>query len=141
MAISAKLKNLLKEWDSVKNQIAPLKAQLDPLVAQERAIRKQIVDSFEQKVEGSKNTVGLANGYTLKMNYKLKREIDEPVLKNLHAELAAAAVPVDMLIKYKPQLETSVYRALNDQQRAVVDKALVIKEDSHTVEIVAPKNG
>ena len=139
MAISAKLKNLLKEWDAVKNQIAPLKEQLDPLVAQERAIRKQIVDSFEQKQEGSKNEIGLANGYTLKMNYKLKREIDEPALKNLYQELEEAKVPVEMLIKQKPQLELKIYRALTEEQKQVVDKALIIKEDSHTVEIIPPK--
>lgn len=139
MAISAKLKNLLKEWDAVKNQIAPLKEQLDPLVAQERAIRKQIVDAFEQKQEGSKNTIGLANGYTLKMNYKLKREIDEPALKNLYQELEEAKVPVEMLIKQKPQLELKIYRALTEEQKQVVDKALIIKEDSHTVEIIPPK--
>lgn len=139
MAISAKLKNLLKEWDSIKNQIAPIKAQLDPLVAQERAIRKQIVDAFDQKHEGSKNEIGLANGYTLKMNYKLKREIDEPALNNLYKELEEVKVPVEMLIKHKPQLELKIYRALSDEQRMVVDKALVIKEDTHTVEIIAPK--
>lgn len=139
MAIPAKLKNLLKEWDAVKNKIAPLKEQLDPLVAQERAIRKQIVDSFEQKQEGSKNEIGLANGYTLKMNYKLKREIDEPALKNLYKELEEANVPVEMLIKQKPQLELKIYRALTEQQKEVVDKALIIKEDSHSVEIIAPK--
>lgn len=139
MAIPAKLKNLLKEWDAVKNKIAPLKEQLDPLVAQERAIRKQIVDAFEQKHEGSKNEIGLANGYTLKMNYKLKREIDEPALKNLYKELEEAKVPVEMLIKQKPQLELKIYRALTEEQREVVDKALVIKEDNHTVEIIPPK--
>ena len=139
MAISAKLKNLLKEWDAVKKQIAPLKEQLDPLVAQERAIRKQIVDAFEQKTEGSKNEIGLANGYTLKMNYKLKREIDEPALKNLYQELEEAKVPVEMLIKQKPQLELKIYRALTEEQKQVVDKALIIKEDSYTVEIIPPK--
>lgn len=139
MAISAKLRNLLKEWDAVKNKILPLKEQLDPLVAQERAIRKQIVDSFEHKSEGSKNELGLANGYTLKMNYKLKREIDEPALKNLYKELEEAAVPVDMLIKQKPHLELKIYRALSEDQKKVVDKALIIKEDTHTVEIIPPK--
>lgn len=139
MAISAKLKNLLKEWDAIKKQIAPLKEQLDPLVAQERAIRKQLVDAFEQKHEGSKNEIGLANGYTLKMTYKLKREIDEPALKNLYQELEEAKVPVEMLIKQKPQLELKIYRALTEEQKQVVDKALIIKEDSHTVEIIPPK--
>lgn len=139
MAISAKLKNLLKEWDAVKNQIAPLKEQLDPLVAQERAIRKQIVDAFERKQEGSKNEIGLANGYTLKMTYKLKREIDEPALKNLYQELEEAKVPVEMLVKQKPQLELKIYRALTEEQKQVVDKALIIKEDSHTIEIIPPK--
>lgn len=139
MAISAKLKNLLKEWDAVKKQIAPLKEQLDPLVVQERAIRKQIVDAFEHKQEGSKNEIGLANGYTLKMTYKLKREIDEPALKNLYQELEEAKVPVEMLIKQKPQLELKIYRALTEEQKQVVDKALIIKEDSALVEIIPPK--
>jgi len=43
------------------------------------------------------------------------------------------------LVKRKPELITSAYKALTEQARLVFDQALIIKAGSPSLELVAPK--
>ena len=139
MAISAKLKSLLKEWDQVKSEISPLKEKLAPLEMKEREIRKQLSECFQDRVEGSKNVIPLANGYALKLNYKVDYKVDPAVLSSITEALTEAKVPVDMVFRNKPEVVKGVYSKLTDEQKGLVDQAITRVPQSPEITLVAPK--
>jgi hypothetical protein len=113
--------------------------QLDTLKVRELQLRTKIFGSFfPNPVEGT-NNVELENSYVLKAQYKLNRTPDEALLTQMAEQFKAAKLPVKDLIKHKPELVTSAYRALPADQRALFDKALIIKVGTPQLEIVQAK--
>jgi hypothetical protein len=113
--------------------------ELDKLKAEEMQLRKKIFATyFRAPVEGT-NTVPLSAGWVLKAAYPITRKVDVPLLTNLGLELAKQGLPMDSLIKYKPELSVTDYRKLSDEQRKLLDQVLDIKPGSPQVEIVLPK--
>lgn len=116
-----------------------LKEQLDTLRAKEMLMRKSIFSRlFPKPVEGT-NKVDLADGFVLKATHKIDRKVDEAALANLKEEFFAEKIPIDNLVRWKPDLSVSAYRKLNPVQVNLFDRALIIKEGSPTLEIVKPK--
>lgn len=139
MSISPRVKTLLKEWGTLTAEINEVKEKLKPLTDREMVLRKELASHFENVIEGTKNVLELANGYSLKLNYKLKRSVDEAAFNaNLEA-MKKANVPVDILFKTEPTLVKGIYSKLNASQIELVDQCLVTTPDTPTLEMVAPK--
>ncbi len=111
-----------------------LQATIKQLQAEERALREGIFEgSFPDPVEGT-NTIELPDGRKLKAVYKIYRNTDEDAYELL-------PVGGKEVFRAKHVLSTTLYRALSDAKRAVVDRALTIKPAGlPTLSIVAAKN-
>jgi len=116
-----------------------LQEQLEKIKAQEMELRKKIFTAyFPNPVEGT-NSAPLTEGWVLKAVYPIRREPEQAALEVLKEELRAKGIPVDNLIKYKPELVTAMYRQLTDEQRNLFDQVLVIKPGSPQMEVMLPK--
>lgn len=115
------------------------KDQADMLAEQEMKLRKELfAEVFPEPKEGV-NHFELGNGYKLDGDYKINRNMDEAALPAVLAELRARQVNTDTLVKYKPSLSISAYKALPDDMRLLFDQCLEIKPGSPSLKIVAPK--
>lgn len=94
---------------------------------------------FPEPVEGT-NSVPLLNDYLLKAKYTLNRTVDIDAVKTLAEELKTAGVDTTALIKYKPELDLTAYRALNVDQKQVFDNCITVKPGQPALEIVLPKS-
>ena len=137
--VTVKMKSLLKEWDTIKQQIAEIEAPLKPLKERESLIRKELATHFQDVVEGSKNVIPLANGFSLKLTHKVSRSVDETAFKALHKDLVEAKVPMDILFREVHELEKAVYSKLPAESKTLVDQVLLAKPDAPTIELVPPK--
>lgn len=141
-----------------------LKKQLDIVKAAESLLRKRLFGHFfPNPVEGT-NTYALPAGFNLKGKHVINREVDEGALAGLKLArvgemaqhlsafgfdpadmpadelvLTACRVPVDGLVRWKPELNLRAYRTLTAEQTKLFDLALVVKEGSASLEIVADK--
>lgn len=143
-----------------------LKEQLDDTKTKEFALRKKIYAHYFvardehgveiQPKEGT-NNFELPDGFVLKAQRVINRSVDQGSLAALkqekielsekedltHEERARLelllALPLDDLVRYKPELETREYRKLSDEARNVFDTALVIKDGTPQLDIVKPK--
>lgn len=133
----------LSEWYKLQNDLAKLKAR-------ESQMRKVLFSHFFPKAEEGVNTYDLpeVNGvpYELKGTRKIDRKVDEAVLKKMTevsktdagevpSEFDQLGVSADKLVRWKPELNVGEYRKLSDNVRAVVDKMLIIKDGSPSMEI------
>lgn len=116
-----------------------LQEELESIKIAELELRKKIFGSFFITPKEGTNTADLSDGWKLKGGYKINRSIDVALLTAHVQELHAKGIPVDSLIKYKPELITAPYRALTDVQRLEFDKVLDIKIGTPSLEIVLPK--
>lgn len=116
-----------------------LQKQLEDIRVKEMALRKKIfVTHFPTPIEGT-NIHPLSEGWILKAQHKITRDVDLALLNNLTAELRTKNIPLDSLIRYKPELVTSQYRNLTNEERLLFDQILNIKIGSPSLEIVSPK--
>lgn len=122
----------MNAWYKLQQDLAEIKDK-------EMKLRKKIFAYyFQTPVEGT-NTVKLTDGFVMKGTYKIDRKPDEAILDTLKDQLIAEGVPVDMLIRYKPELVISAYKLLTDEQREHFDEVLNIKPGSPSLEIMKPK--
>jgi len=113
--------------------------QLEALKARELELRKKIFNyNFTQPTEGV-NSVPLSAGWVLKGEYRINRTVDAPLLANHLADFRKKKIPVDALIRYKPEVVTAEYRKLDEKQRKEFDAVLKISEGTPGLEIVLPK--
>lgn len=116
-----------------------LQQQLEQIKAEEMELRKKLFAyHFTAPTEGV-NTLPLTGGWVMKGDYKINRGIDVPLLTTHMADLTKKKIPIDKLIKYKPELVTAEYRKLDEKQRKEFDKVLDIKVGSPSLSIVMPK--
>lgn len=129
-----KLENLLPEWYLITKKIAPLRDS-------ESAMRKSIFSmAFPEPKEGT-NSLKLADGYVLKGVYGFNRKIDNDVLTNIFEKLTEAEIPIDMLVKYKPEVKVTIYKELSEHQRKLFDECLTIEPASPSLKVEKPKRG
>jgi hypothetical protein len=122
----------MNEWYELTQKMAEMKTR-------ELVLRNKIFNSyFPDPVEGT-NNIPLEDGFVLKAQYKLNRTVDEAVLSEKAQEFKDAKIPVKDLVVLKPELSTRVYRELTEEQRALFDKALVIRPGTPQLEITKAK--
>lgn len=116
-----------------------LTKQLEQIKTQEMELRKRIFGYYFTNPKEGVNTVPLNAGWVIKGDYKINRVVDLPLLTNHMAALKKKNIPIDTLIRYKPELVTAEYRKLDEKQRAAIDEVLKISVGSPSLEIVLPK--
>jgi len=123
----------MDEWYNLQKQLAAVKAA-------EMLLRMKIFKFyFPDPVEGT-NTVPLGTeGWVIKAKYPIARKPDVALLTAKAAELRGAGIPVDDLIKAVPELVTTEYRKLTEEQLKLFDQVLEIKPGSPALEVVLPK--
>lgn len=128
----------LAEWHAALVAAAAAK----PLVEAEQALRKEVAKLFFPDPTEGTNSTDLAQGWKLKLTHKIDRKVDEAALAAVKEELRKLDINPDPLVRFKPELDTKAYKALklvNEDATKIFDQALVIKESSPTLELVAPK--
>ena len=122
----------LERWYTVSEQLTKLKNE-------EQLLRQKIFKGmFHDPKEGT-NSVDLADGFVLKGKRVINRTVDDAAFKSSVEELAKNGIPTDQIVKYKPELVTSKYRELTDEQRHLFDTVLIVKDGMPGLEIVKPK--
>lgn len=116
---------------------AELTEQLKKLKVEEMFLRKKIFGTyFKDPVEGT-NSYPLENGYVLKGKRTIDRTVDEALFVALRSTMQGK-VPLDDLVQFKPSLNLRCYRQLTEEELAVFDQCLTIKDGSPSLEIVLP---
>lgn len=126
---------LLRDWNTAVAQVATCK----PLIAQEQELRKAVMAEFFPTPKEGVNNLDMGQGWTLKGTYKIDRKVDEAALPAVKEQLRELGINADTLVKYKPELATTSYKALPEQARLIFDTALTIKPGSPTLELIPPK--
>lgn len=118
----------LSEWNRLRNELAALKQK-------EMLLRKALwTRMFAEPVEGT-NKFDLGDGFEVSGTHKIERKVDLASYQNLVEHLRHEGVPVDTLVKWKPELAISEYRKLNEDQAKKFDHILIISEGSPSMEI------
>lgn len=121
----------LAEWYKMAQDLRNLKAK-------ESLLRKKIFGSaFPDPKEGT-NNYDLPDGYVLKGQHVLNRDVDIGALDALKPKLREEGMNPDNLIKYKPELKKAEYNKLTEGQKKLFDQCLIIKPGSPSLEIVLP---
>lgn len=117
-----------------------LQADLASVKAAEMLLRTKIFKAlFPNPVEGTNSVPLGTEGWVVKAQYKIDRTPDVALLTAKAAELREKGVPVDSLIRTKPELAKTEYNKLTDEQRHEFDQVLTIKPGAPAIEIVLPK--
>ena len=121
---------MLAEWEQVKKQ-------KDELAIRESALRRSLCLQFFDSPKEGTNTFALKpeDGWNLKMTHVIDRKVDEAVLENIKKDLLEKGIPVDSLVRYKPDLNVRAYKSLTDEQRKFFDQVLTIKDGSPQLKI------
>ena len=123
------------EWYRVKTEMARLKTC-------ESLLRRKIVDAlFPNPKEGanriSADAFMAVPGWDFVLEQGIDRKIDAAAISALADELASNLVSVDQLVKRTPELITTAYRRLNEDQKHLFDQCLIIKPASPQLKLVA----
>lgn len=121
----------LMEWDR-------LRVQLTSVRNAEMLLRKKIFNHYFPAPKEGTNTAPLANGYVLKGNFPITRDVDTALLKVLLEQFNEAHISADSLIEYKAALVLRAYRTLTAEQQHLFDQCLIIKPGSPALDIVLP---
>ncbi len=114
-----------------------LTQQLEQVKAKELKLRNELFGQFYPSPNEGTNTVDLPDDWKLKGVYKLNRNIDEAVLPITLSKMKEGAE--DRLIKYKPELVLKNYRTLEEEQKKILESALIIKPGTPSMKLVPPK--
>lgn len=121
------------------NKWYKLHEELEDIKNQELMLRRKIFGAYFTNPKEGVNNVPLSEGWILKGEYKINRSVDVASLTTHSAELRVHNIPLDDLIKYKPEVVIAEYRKLNPEERLMFDSVLVIKVGTPGLEIVLPK--
>jgi hypothetical protein len=131
----------LKKWYKLQEELAQVKAA-------EAMLRSRIAKHFFPKpVEGSaenKYPLNDGTGAILQMDHTINRKVLEPELDAYRESLKVEGsnvlkLPLNKLIKWKPELSKSEYNKLTAEERKVCDSFLNIKDGAPQLKIVIPK--
>jgi hypothetical protein len=128
------LQNQLNEWWLTTQELKFVKAA-------ESALRKDVFEkAFPKPVEGT-NKINLGSGWQLKATYGYNRKVITDVLFENTEQLIKLEVPIDMLIRYKPEISVTIYKLLTDEQKKLFDQCITVTPGSPALELVTPKAG
>ena len=122
------------EWKRLQEELTRIRAA-------EMLLRQKIYKQFFPNAEEGTNNHPLAGGWVLKGKRTISRDIDLPVLQAMAGEggpMQAVGIRAADLVEWKPTLKLKEYRTLTEEQRAVFDQALTIKDGAPGLEIVLP---
>lgn len=121
------------------NKWYKLAAKLKLLKFDESSQRKRIFNGlFPKPVEGAKNKYDLADDFVLTGTYPMDRKIDEAAYDSLKKEMKEAKIPVDKIFVPTFKFGKAAYNALTDEQKHLVEQALIIKPGSPLMAIAKP---
>lgn len=132
---------LLADWKEAKATVARWKEY-------EQELRAYIVNNggfFDPNKEKGTENVDLGNGYKLKakksISYKVENKKGEAIqmVQRLASLGEASAVKASELFRFDAELRTSIYKTLNETEKALVDTILTTKAGMPTLELVEPK--
>lgn len=130
-------------WRVVYDKIEAYEPILAPLVEEEAKLRKAVIEAAfpdgQENHEGT-NNLEIWPGWILKAVVKISRQVDEAAWPAIKEELRKRNVPVDFLIRLKPEVALKVYRDLREDERKVFDQCLVIKPSTPNLQLL-PKEG
>ena len=132
----------LSELDEWSQLVADLKV----IKAKEVVLRKKLYASnFTNPNEGT-NNLSLGQGWTLQGKYNITRTVDEQQLRSMDHALQVAAetggtptnpvvrlfqehrIVPESVVTWKPSLNKRAYNKLSDDQKAVFDNLLTVKD-------------
>jgi hypothetical protein len=123
----------LDAWSEMAQKLAALKIA-------EMLLRVKIFKGlFPNPVEGTNSVPLGTEGWQIKAKYPINRKPDVALLTARAQELREAGIPLDSVIRAVPELSTTEYRKLTDEQRHLLDQVMEIKPGSPSIEIVLPK--
>lgn len=129
----------LAQWYIADLELKKFKERLKPIAYKEKTLRDRIFRGFfKQPKEGTNNHL-LTDGSTLKGVQPWKRDVDEGALEAMKSKFRDENLPVDSLFEYQPKLNKKVYNTLTEEQKQLVDRVLIIKEESVQLTVVPAK--
>ena len=102
----------------------------------ESKARKFIEKALFSEAKVGTNTLELPEDWELKCVRKENVTVDEAALPAALAELGKGVE--DRLIKWKPSLVAAEYKKLSDEEKEIIDQALVTKPGAPTMTLIAP---
>ena len=129
----------LNEWYRLKDELTRVKTA-------EMLLRTKIYKGLFTAPEEGTNTLPLDGGWVIKAKRTIQRDIDLAAL-NVNAivdpatnmsRLTQNGIHPEQLVKWKPELVLKNYRLLTEEQMAIFNECLVIKDGSPALEIVLP---
>lgn len=133
---------LLSDWQAAKTALEQWKTY-------EQELRKYIVENggfFDPSKEKGTENVDLGNGYKLKakksITYKVENKKGEAIqmVQRLASLGEASAVKASELFRFDANLRTSIYKTLNEAEKALVDEIITTKPGMPTLELVESKS-
>lgn len=123
----------IAEWFNKKKELATLKTT-------EMLLRKRIFNHFFKQPKEGANNVPMPDGSAYKLcgTHVVNRKVDEPVMRTMWDDLCKQGIPMNDLIKMKPELSVSAYRELTAEQQKLFDQVLIVSDGSPDLEIKAP---
>jgi hypothetical protein len=131
----------IEKWYKLQEQLTELKAA-------EAMLRRRLADHFfPTPTEGSadnKYALNDGTGAILQMDHKINRKVLEPELDAYKAAMRdpganVPKLPLNKLIKYKPELVKAEYNKLTEAEQKAVDTFLDVKPGMPDLKVVIPK--
>lgn len=118
-----------------------LNTKISKMKTEEMELRKKICSAvFPNPKEGT-NKHNLPDGWVMKMQHVVNRKVDEAVLAANKERFLKAGIPVDQIIRWKPDLKVGDFKKLDEAKQVLLGEALIITDGSPQLEIVLPKRG
>lgn len=124
----------IQEWEALKSELARIKVK-------EMLLRTKIFGGLFPNAAEGVNYYNLLNGYRLKATAVITRDVDEALWTASKEQFKELKINENLLIKKEPKLIIKAYRSLTEDQRKIVDAALIIKDGAPQMTIVAPRGG
>lgn len=131
--------SVILAWWGAAKRLAELKQT-------ESELRREVVELCFPSPKIGVNKEPLGSGYVLKADVKQtytvnKNEAVEPPDYS-HVQAVLAQLPPSVaasLIRWKPELSVSAYKQLTQEEQAIVNKIITIKDSTPSLEMIEPK--
>lgn len=123
----------LDAWWKMNQDLAKLKAS-------EMLLRMKIFNGLFKTPREGTNKLDLGGGWQLTATYPIERKIDVALLTSLASTLREEQhIVLENVIKQKPELSITAYKALTEEQRKAFDQILTVKPGSPQMKLEQPK--
>ena len=123
------------------SEVATVQANCKALELQWRA--KLVEDCFPTHEDEGTENLDLGEGWKLQAIFKQGYKVDEATIKDDVQEVCNLGLvyseAIKDLIKWKPELSTTIYKTLSDEIKDIINNSLTIKPGTPTLKLIAPK--